>query len=235
MGDLYVIRHAQASFGKPDYDQLSRLGFRQASLLEGYLSHLGVGFEVVFSGAMKRHLDTAQPLLACLGPDTDPEALTVLSEFNEYDSSSLMQIQLPHLTREDPSLEKDLANIYTDPKAVYRLLNRAILRWISDPDVGSGIETWTEFTQRVRKGINRVIEEAGQGKTIALVTSGGPISALLQLALSLSDQETIHLAWQLRNASVSIFKYNRKRLTLDSFNSVAHLEKEKDPTLITYR
>ena len=114
-------------------------------------------------------------------------------------------------------------------------MNRAILRWISDPDVGSGLETWAGFTQRVRKGINRVIEEAGQGKTVALVTSGGPISALLQIALSLSDQETIHLAWQLRNASVSIFKYNRKRLTLDSFNSVAHLEKEKDPTLITYR
>ena len=109
MGDLYVIRHAQASFGKPDYDQLSRLGFRQASLLEGYLSHQGVGFEAVFSGAMKRHLDTARPLLACLGPDAGPEALTVLSEFNEYDSSSLMQVQLPHLTREDPSLEKDLA------------------------------------------------------------------------------------------------------------------------------
>ena len=27
MGDLYLIRHAQASFGKPDYDELSELGF----------------------------------------------------------------------------------------------------------------------------------------------------------------------------------------------------------------
>ena len=29
MGDLYLIRHAQASFGKPDYDRLSELGFRR--------------------------------------------------------------------------------------------------------------------------------------------------------------------------------------------------------------
>jgi broad specificity phosphatase PhoE len=235
MGDLYVIRHAQASFGEPNYDRLSEIGFRQAALLEEYLAHLDIRFHAVFSGAMQRHVDTARPLLSRLEPDSDGLELNILKAFNEYDAAALVQAQMPQLVREDPSLEADLKHIYTDPKAVYRVLNRAVLRWIAAPDEAAGLETWAAFTGRVRKGIVRVIEEVGRGRTVALVTSGGPISALLQMALALSDPETIHLAWQLRNASVSVFKYNRRRLTLSAFNSVAHLEREKDPELITYR
>jgi broad specificity phosphatase PhoE len=235
MGDLYVIRHAQASFGEPNYDRLSKIGVRQTLLLEEYLAQLGVRFHSIFSGAMRRHVDTARPLLSRLETEPDKLDLNILPEFNEYDAASLVQAQIPYLIREDPSLEKDLKNIHSDPKAIYRVLNRAVMHWITAPDEDSGLETWSAFTGRVRKGIDRVLEEAGRGKTIALVTSGGPVSALLQMALSLSDPETIHLAWQLRNASVSIFKYNQQRLTLSSFNSVAHLEGHKETGLITYR
>jgi broad specificity phosphatase PhoE len=235
MGDLYVIRHAQASFGEPNYDRLSTIGFRQASLLEEYLAQLGIRFHSVFSGAMQRHVDTARALLSRLVPDLVKNEINILPEFNEYDAASLVQAQIPHLVKEDPSLEDDLKQIYSETKAIYRVLNRAVLHWISAPDEDSGLETWAAFTGRVRQGIARVLEEAGRGKTIALVTSGGPVSALLQMALSLSDPETIHLAWQLRNASVSIFKYNHQRLTLSSFNSVAHLERKNIPDLITYR
>ena len=61
------------------------------------------------------------------------------------------------------------------------------------------------------------------------------MSAILKMALSLSDRETIQLSWQVRNASVSTFKYNRDRLTLSSFNNVAHLELSGEPELLTYR
>jgi hypothetical protein len=53
--------------------------------------------------------------------------------------------------------------------------------------------------------------------------------------LSLSDRETVQLSWQVKNASVSTFKYNRDRLTLSSFNNVAHLEISGEPGLVTYR
>jgi broad specificity phosphatase PhoE len=91
------------------------------------------------------------------------------------------------------------------------------------------------FNRRVREGIIRILSESGSGKTVALVTSGVPLSAILTMALSLSDRETIQLSWQIRNASVSTFKYNRDRLTLSSFNNVAHLEMNREPALLTYR
>lgn len=234
MGDLYVIRHGQAAFGRDDYDQLSDLGLRQAGLLEAYLRKIGVRFAAVYSGSLKRQVDTAVPLLSCLTDTRLPE-LGILPEFNEYDSTAVIQSEITHLVREDPTLEQDLPRLQTDRRALQRLLERALARWMSAPQVVEGLETWDSFNRRVRDGITRILNRSGPGKTVALVTSGGPLMAILKMALSLSDAEMVQLSWQIRNTSVSIFKYNRERLTLASFNGVAHLEISGEPELLTYR
>ena len=41
MGQLYLVRHGQASFGADDYDQLSELGRRQAVQLGRYWAQRG--------------------------------------------------------------------------------------------------------------------------------------------------------------------------------------------------
>lgn len=234
MGDLYVIRHAQASFGRDDYDRLSDLGFRQTDLLEAYFKKIGIRFSALYSGSLKRQLATAEPLLSCLTEARSAE-IAILPEFNEYDSSAVIQSQIPFLVREDPSLQEDLPRLQTDRRALQRLLERALARWMSAPQEVEGLETWEAFIRRVREGISHILEESGRGKTVALVTSGGPLMAILKMALSLSDHETVQLSWQIRNASVSTFKYNRERLTLASFNNVAFLEMVGDPALLTYR
>ena len=106
---------------------------------------------------------------------------------------------------------------------------------MAESEEAGGLETWAAFNRRVQEGIARILSESGPGKTVALVTSGGPLSAILKMALSLSDRETIQLSWQVRNASVSTFKFNRDRLTLSSFNNVTYLEMDRDPALLTYR
>jgi broad specificity phosphatase PhoE len=234
LGDLYVIRHAQASFGLDDYDQLSELGLRQAGLLEAYFRKIGVRFDAVFSGSLRRQVNTAEPLLSCL-TDTRPPELGILPEFNEYDSAAVIQSQITHLVREDPALEQDLPRLQIDRRVLQRLLEGALARWMSAPEAVEGLETWESFDRRVRDGITRILTKSGPGKTVALVTSGGPLMAILKMALSLSDAEMVQLSWQIRNASVSIFKYNRERLTLSSFNGVAHLEISGEPGLLTYR
>jgi broad specificity phosphatase PhoE len=235
LGDLYVIRHAQASFGRDDYDQLSELGFRQARLLEAFFNRIGARFEAIYCGSLKRQVATAEPLRSCLRPDGPSPELGILPEFNEYDSSAVIQSQLPHLLREDPALEQDLPRLQTDRRALQRILDLSLSRWISATEAVAGLETWSAFNLRVQEGIMRILSESGPGKTVALVTSGGPLSAILRMALSLSDHETVQLSWQVRNASVSTFKYNRERLTLTSFNGVAHLEISGEPGVVTYR
>ncbi|MBW2168527.1 MAG: histidine phosphatase family protein, partial [Deltaproteobacteria bacterium] len=90
-------------------------------------------------------------------------------------------------------------------------------------------------TKRVRAGVIKIMEENRQKRRIAVFTSGGPVSAVMQMALGLSDEETIRLSWQIRNTSVSTFKYRDNQFSLFSFNSVAHLEYHNDEGLITYR
>ncbi|HEX5612745.1 MAG TPA: phosphoglycerate mutase family protein, partial [Burkholderiales bacterium] len=47
MAELYLVRHAQASFGTEDYDRLSELGRRQARWLGEYFAERGMRFDRV--------------------------------------------------------------------------------------------------------------------------------------------------------------------------------------------
>ena len=55
MGVVYLIRHAQASFGAADYDQLSTLGERQARLLGEVLVPRLARVDAAYAGTMRRH------------------------------------------------------------------------------------------------------------------------------------------------------------------------------------
>ena len=131
MGDLYLIRHAQASFGKPDYDRLSELGFRQARLLADFFEQTGRTFDALYCGEMKRHQDTAAALSQKPGLLSGNPAPRLLPEFNEFDMATMVNIQLPRLIREKPSLEADLEKLFTDPHILYRVLNLSLSRWIT--------------------------------------------------------------------------------------------------------
>lgn len=80
----------------------------------------------------------------------------------------------------------------------------------------------------------------------AIFTSGGVISAALQMGLELSDARARQLGWQLKNTSLTCFKGFRDThgqkvcdtgpaLELTLFNSTAHLDLEQNAELITYR
>ncbi len=61
MGSIYLIRHGQASFGADDYDVLSPTGIRQAEILGDHLLNLGVRFDRVLSGGLRRQQHTPAP------------------------------------------------------------------------------------------------------------------------------------------------------------------------------
>jgi len=128
LGELFVIRHAQASFGQADYDRLSELGFRQTRLLEAFFNRIGTRFQAIYSGSLKRQVDTAEPLRSCFRADVPQQELSILPEFNEYDSSAVIRTQLPHLIREDPSLEQDIPRLQADRRALQRILDRSLSR-----------------------------------------------------------------------------------------------------------
>lgn len=235
MSELYLIRHAQASFKSAHYDRLSELGVRQSQVLGEYFSRIGIAFDAVHSGRMERQKATA---LACLGRlhlDRATAEPLIAPEFDEYNAQLIIGTLAPALTREDPSMAEAFANLFTDGQALKKVFETAMLRWVTGRAEIPGMETWLDFKARVRSGIDRVCAEPGRKKRIAVFTSGGAICAAMQIALTLSDEETISLALQVRNASVSVFRHDGETLRLQSFNSIAHLELMREPHLITYR
>jgi len=67
---------------------------------------------------------------------------------------------------------------------------------------------------------------------VMIFTSGGPLAVVVRRALHLSTEDTLQIAWMLRNCSFTEFLYSRDRLTLSSFNAFPHLDED---SLLTYR
>jgi broad specificity phosphatase PhoE len=84
VSEILLLRHGQASFGSADYDKLSEKGEAQVRMLGEHLSELGLEFEAVFSGSMRRQRDSARLMLEAMG-HTDPQGFSLLQQFDEFD------------------------------------------------------------------------------------------------------------------------------------------------------
>jgi broad specificity phosphatase PhoE len=94
------------------------------------------------------------------------------------------------------------------------------------------VEPWPEFSMRVNRAITLMLSDRASGSETAVFTSGGPIAVAVERALRTSIENTLRLAWVIRNASYSEFKFSGKAFTLSTFNTVPHLG---DLSLLTYR
>lgn len=233
---LYVIRHAQASFGQKNYDRLSDAGLRQAKVLADHFLSFGPGFDAIYMGRQVRHQETLAPLLEGLSRHRQPHPPLFRDEaFNEYDSETIIKTLIPEFIKEDPAFTADAAGMFADRRAFQKVYETIMGRWICSKAPIPGLESWRDYSGRVISGIETAMADAGSGKTIALFTSGGPIAICVQKALGLSNTATLAITWQIMNASVTRFKFSGNRLMLFGFNDVGHLERTKDRQLITYR
>lgn len=231
MGEIYLIRHGQASFGEEDYDRLSPLGVRQSAILAEHLHVTGFRPDAVYAGPLCRHKGTADALHArYAGQELPLPELEILEGFREYDAKSIIRAAI----KVNPSLRKDIPNVRTQPETFKKLFGEVIRLWVTEELDGFGVESWAELRERVAAALEFLRTRHDRGRTIAVFTSGGPISASMSYALGLSGLDAMRLNRQIVNTSVTRYVYNAKRLTLAGFNSIAHLRLACDPALITY-
>ncbi|NKB78099.1 MAG: phosphoglycerate mutase [Gammaproteobacteria bacterium] len=226
MSELYLIRHAQASFGAQNYDQLSDLGIKQSRLLGEYLSAQGLLFDHVITGSLNRQAQTVMGIRKTLSL---PSIHTHLG-FDEYPFQALSQ-SYTH-TFPDDDLVQQLIAAPTDKKIFFRLLKKILLAWSNDEISAS--ETWQSFQRRVYDAKTSLQELAGTDNRVLVVSSGGAICQFIGSILELSPERTFDLNLQMRNASISRMFFNQSSFFLSSFNGVPHLENLIDPSLITY-
>ncbi|MGV8920617.1 MAG: histidine phosphatase family protein [Pseudomonas sp.] len=233
MGSIYLIRHGQASFGADDYDVLSPTGIRQAEILGAHLAQMGVNFDRVVSGDLRRQQHTAQAALAQFGHPTP--SIEIDPAFNEFDAEAVIRALLPDMLADEPEALHVLRNAAQNRAEFQRLFALIIGRWLSGNYDTPGLQSWLGFVEQVQEGLQRVLEAAGNKDRIAIFTSGGTITALLHLITSMPARQAFELNWQIVNTSLNQLKFRGREVALASFNSLTHLQLMKAPELITYR
>lgn len=233
MMELYFIRHGQASFGEPDYDCLSPVGELQALLLGRRFHKSGTRFDAVYSGSLKRHVQTAKIVMNQMNAG-DVDRIIIDPNFNELESSDWMINRLYAVIREDRELAAQMNKLHNDYGAIAQVFDLAAKTGVLAADEATRMRQSQQFRERISNGIGNLIRQAGENNKVAVFTSGGPTAIALRKTLETSREQTIRLGWELRNTAITVLRYDQGQLQLVLFNCVAHLEVQNDPTLITY-
>jgi broad specificity phosphatase PhoE len=237
MGQIYLVRHGQASFGSADYDRLSPLGVEQAHILGQWLGQCGQRFDGIVTGGMLRHRQTAEACVGALPPELRTQNAWLADDgFNEYNHHEVLIRQRPAF--EDPEETKRfLRETPNGARAFQAIFEQAMTRWMSGEHDGEYVETWPQFRERVVQALQRVVATAEASQNIIVFTSGGPIASLCQHLLGLPDHGAATLSWTLVNCGITKLFYRAgasdPRQTLSYLNSYAHFETQTD--FITYR
>jgi len=241
MSILYLVRHGQASFGQANYDRLSELGERQSRLLGEFWLKWNVTLEAVYTGTLMRQRRSAEAVAGVYRAAGRPfPELVTVPGFNEYDSSAILTGSVPQVLAQHPeiaALMKEISptgqpDLVGNKKTFQRVFSRVMDLWVEGKIKVAGMESWQDFTGRVNRGLDQLMAEQGAGKTVAVFTSGGPISAAMQRALGASDQVALELGWVIANGSISEFRWSGEKFSLVSFNVTPHLERLE---LISFR
>ena len=222
MGNLYLVRHGQASFGETDYDKLSALGHQQSVRLGEYFAAKGVAFDAVVTGTLRRHTETFAGITQGMGLQT--EALQ-WPGLNEYDSEAVIATIHPH------KLEKP-----TSPEMYrhhFRLLRDGLAQWMAGVVSPHGMPSYNDFVAGVTGALDHVRAQH-HGKNVLMVSSGGPISTAVGHVLGTSAETTIELNLRIRNSSVTEFAFTPKRHMLVTYNTLPHLDDARYKDWVTY-
>jgi broad specificity phosphatase PhoE len=239
MSRLILVRHSQASFLADNYDRLSPLGERQARALGKHWARLGTSFDEVVVGPRERQIKTEQIVRSICSANGKPwPAAEVRSEFDEHCVDQLLGRPLEELVRHHPHLQA-LASDYRNAvapdqvqRSFQRLFESICHLWCNAAPGTEAIESWNAFQTRVESGLRRILDSPGKNRTIVVFTSVGNITVALGLALRCSPAQALEIGWRLKNCSVTELIFSGQRVTLDQFNSHAHLT---DPARWTFR
>ena len=222
MGTIYLVRHGQASFGADDYDQLSARGAQQAQQLGRYWHERQMRFDAVYTGTLKRHVQTLQGIAQTL---PGLPAFTQLPSLNEYDSHALIRSIHP-----DPLGPVDTPETY---RAHFRLLCDAIAQWMSGVISPEGMPSWNEFSDGIRHALEDMRRQHHEGNVL-VVSSGGPISTATSVVLGAPPEVSIALNMRIRNTAVTELSMSAKRLMLQTFNTLNHLDTPETKDWVTF-
>ena len=218
MSRVIVVRHGQANAASEDYDRLSPRGHEQSERLGRWLARAGVRPLRVVCGRMRRHRQTFDSIRAGAGDWPLPEP-DVDAGLDEFDHGAVLRCFV-ELFPEHPTAATGGRLWQSEPAEIVALLRAALGAW-SRCELDAGVpEAWQVFRARVREAAIRLTGHEGD---VLVVTSGGVMAQLAQVALDAPDARAVDLNLGIRNSAVCEFLPGADGLRLLSWNALPHL------------
>lgn len=219
---LVLVRHGQGSLGTDDYDRLSPLGERQASLTAARLAPLRQRSHSLWSGALRRHRQTLAHMAA------ESEA-TISADLDEYRVDHLIESAMAQA--QTLALEVPGDEAFANPEAYLQTFldwfPSVLEHWQQARLVCQQNGQWQAFHQRVTRPLSAWQSQLRMGQDAVVVTSAGVISTVIAEATgqSLDYQRALNVG--LYNASVSELGLGHDgQWQLLTVNCVDHLDNE---------
>ena len=220
ISNLYLIRHGQASFGEKDYDNLSKKGIKQSTILGKKLLKQKISFETTIIGPLKRHKQTFERINEGYGGSLNNPV--IIEEFAENQLMDIAQYFIPKMLGSDKNLKEifDSVPFWKRKRLFLKYFDIIAKQWIhNELDLSDkGFESYDSFRQRVRKAVKKVSSIMKGNSNTMVVSSGGAITGVYAEYYPLNVEEIMELNFKIKNASVSLFKKENDTFTLDSFN-----------------
>jgi broad specificity phosphatase PhoE len=206
MSHITLIRHGQANSTAKDelsYDKLSDLGHRQAGRLGHYLRDTAHHHSRLYTGTLRRHIETADGMDTGMEPIRDPR----LNELEYFNLATLLSEQhgIDH-PAEQSQFTHHLPTVFT---------------YWRDGKLEGAPETWAAFHARVDDAMNEIA--AGNGPAL-VVTSGGLISMTMAQTWQLDIAAMARMALAIMHNSMHRLFPIGGHLSPVLFNAVPHLE-----------
>ena len=235
MASIYVIRHGQASFGAENYDKLSDLGCRQATVLGHYLRDCKIHFDAAYSGDLQRQRKTAELALA-----SQPGAVshTIDARFNEVRNDEQLKVLVPEVIKTNEPIRALMEKGLSASKDYQKVIEAVFNYWVSEQCNEPGIQSWEEYSSAVHAALAEVIQAQGSGKTVGIFTSGGTIATIVAHVLGLDGAHTYSFYEPVINCSVTRLFYSSRKVSLSYFNDHSFLDvlgQQNDEALLSYR
>jgi len=114
----------------------------------------------------------------------------------------------------------------------FRVLRAALLAWTEGRTQPEGMPAWPIFQDGAVAALVEARQRFSDGNVL-IVSSGGPIAAIVAAVLNAPPATAIELNLRMRNCSLSEFAATPRRHNLVSFNGLPHLD-GSDGSLTTY-
>ncbi|GIV89928.1 MAG: phosphoglycerate mutase [Chloroflexus sp.] len=212
MTTVYLIRHGETDWNMQGRWQghvdvpLNEVGYRQARLLANRLARDGVKFEAIYSSDLSRAYQTAWEIGAVL-----KVPVQLLPALREIDTGRWSGLTTDEVRTQFPDEWAQIMQGHDLPRG--------------------GGETIAALQRRVVTAVEAMVAQH-RGHTLAFVTHGGCIRALLAHAENLTGSVFGNYP-HIGNTSVSILEIGYKHWRVKLLNDMRHLEAEHEPSLVS--